>query len=134
MAETRKPNTICRNHNCHNGSDGGRKHFYACRSCVRNESWRAYCCCLECYEEYTRIVLDSRAKEHAKIYPERTDMSVDEIKSVMNEPVDKVLEYTKTVELADYVAENPNSSLGEIIDKVNADIDNANKKTKKKKS
>lgn len=125
MAKTREPNTICRNPNCTHGEDDGRKHFYACMTCLRTEQWRAYCCSIDCYEEYTRIVLESRAK--AKELPERTDMTKNEIEQVMNRPVEDVINYTKNVELKDYIEENPGSSIGQIVDKVNADIDKKKK-------
>nr|DAJ77307.1 MAG TPA: hypothetical protein [Caudoviricetes sp.] len=125
MAKTREPNTICRNPNCTHGEDGGKKHFYACMTCLRTEQWRAYCCSIDCYEEYTRIVLESRAK--AKELPERTDMTKNEIEQVMNRPVEDVINYTKNVELKDYIEENPGSSISQIVDKVNADIDKKKK-------
>lgn len=139
MAETRKPNTICRNPNCKHGADGGRKHFYACMTCLRNETWRSYCCCFECFEEYTRIVLDMRAKaaENNQKFtpqrPERTDMTAEQIENVMQTDVAKIAEYTKEVELKDYFEENPNTPLADIIDQVNEDIDTAAQRRRKKR-
>lgn len=124
MAQIKKPNTICRNPNCTHGEDGGRKKFYACLTCLRKESWRAYCCCVECYEEYTRIVLDSRSKGKTEpAQPERIDMTPAEVKEVMETPIEQVEQYTKEVELKDYFEENPESPLSEIIELVNTDID-----------
>lgn len=124
MAQIKKPNTICRNPNCTHGEDGGRKKFYACLTCLRKESWRAYCCCVECYEEYTRIVLDSRSKGKTEpVQPERIDMTPAEVKEVMETPIEQVEQYTKEVELKDYFEENPESPLSEIIELVNTDID-----------
>ena len=131
MATIKKPNTICRNPNCTHGEDGGRKHFYACMTCMRKESWRAYCCSVGCYEEYTRIILDSRAK--ANKLPERTDMTVQEIKEVMEKPMAEVEEFTKTVELKEYFDENPGASLAEVIEQVNEDIDTDRKSRKRKR-
>lgn len=133
MAQTRKPNTICKNPNCTKGTDGGRKHFYACMSCLRKENWRAYCCSIECYEEYTRLILAGRAKSKKEKLPERTDITADEILNVMETPIEAVEEYTKSVELADYVEENPTASLAEIVDRVNDDIDKTSKARKKHK-
>ena len=100
MANIKKPNTICRNPNCTHGEDGGRKKFYACLACMRRESWRAYCCSIECYEEYTKIILDSRSKgENEPIQPERPDMTSEEINKVMEAPIEAVEEYTKNVEI-----------------------------------
>ena len=125
MANIKKPNTICRNPNCTHGEDGGRKKFYACLACMRRESWRAYCCSIECYEEYTKIILDSRSKgENKPIQPERIDMTSEEINKVMETPIEAVEEYTKNVEIKDYISENPAASFSEIIEKINADIDN----------
>lgn len=125
MANIKKPNTICRNPNCTHGEDGGRKKFYACLACMRRESWRAYCCSIECYEEYTKIILDSRSKgKNEPIQPERTDMTSEEINKVMEAPIEAVEEYTKNVEIKDYISENPAASFSEIIEKINADIDN----------
>lgn len=124
MAQIKKPNTICRNPNCTHGEDGGRKKFYACLTCLRKESWRAYCCCIECYEEYTRIVLDSRSKSKTEsILPERIDMTSAEVKEVMETPIEQIEQYTKEVELKDYFEENPTSPLSEIIELVNTDIE-----------
>lgn len=124
MAQIKKPNTICRNPNCTHGEDGGRKKFYACLTCLRKESWRAYCCCIECYEEYTRIILDSRSKSKTEsILPERIDMTSAEVKEVMETPIEQIEQYTKEVELKDYFEENPTSPLSEIIELVNTDIE-----------
>lgn len=125
MANVKKPNTICRNPNCTHGEDGGRKKFYACLACMRRESWRAYCCSIECYEEYTKLILDSRSKGNTEpIQPERIDMSSEEINKVMETPMEAVEEYTKNVELKEYISENPAASFSEIIEKINVDIDN----------
>ena len=133
MAQIKKPNTICRNPNCTNGTDGGRKHYYACMTCLRINQWKSYCCSMECYDEYTRIILADRAKTKEVQYPERTDMTVQEIKEVLKKPVEEVIEYTKTVELADYVAENPDDNITEIVNKVNEDIDAHSKRKRKNK-
>lgn len=139
MAQIKKPNTICRNPNCTKGEDGGRKHYYSCMTCLRKESWRSYCCSVECYENYTQMVLDKRAQAKAKgeelvpEIPERTDMSAQEIMEVMEQPIEEVVEYTETVEIPDYIEENQGASLSEIIDIINEDIDVAtNKKSRRK--
>ena len=106
MSEIRKPNTICRNPNCTHGEDCGRKHFYACLACLRTESWRAYCCSRECYEEYVQLVLFNRSKSREEKFPERTDMTIPEIETVWNKPIKEVENYTKEVELKDYFEEN----------------------------
>lgn len=123
MAQVKKPNTICRNPNCTHGEDGGRKHFYACLTCLRKESWRAYCCSIECYDEYTKAILDSRSKSNSAPLPERTDMTETEIKAVMEKPIEEVETYTQEVELKDYFEENPHASLSQVVELVNEDID-----------
>ena len=133
MAIAKKPNTICRNPNCTHGEDGGRKHFYACLSCLRNQRWRAYCCCIECYDEYTKLILDSREKDIKKQLPERTDMTPKEIEQVMEKTVEEVDKYTKEVELKEYFDENKNSSISEIIDSINSENDESEHKLEKPK-
>lgn len=134
MAEIRKPNTMCKNPNCTKGTDGKRKHFYACLSCLRRENWRAYCCCRECYEEYTQIILLSRSQAKKDKFPERTDMSAAEIEAVRGTPMKDIEKYTKETELKDYFEENPDMPLSGIIDKVNSDIEKQAKKTRRKHS
>lgn len=126
MAQIKKPNTICRNPNCKHGENGGRKMFYACMTCLRSENWKAYCCSAECYEEYTKIILESRSKgANVVMQPERLDMTPSEITEVMETPMQEVAEYTKEVELKDYFEENPGATLSEIVEKVNEDIAHA---------
>lgn len=132
MVRDKQPNTICRNPNCTHGEDGGRKHFYACLSCLRSQRWKAYCCCIECYEEYTKIVLESRRKDHEAILPERTDMTKDEVKQVMQKPVEEIDKYVKEVELKEYFDENPDSSIGDIVDTINKELDKKAIKSRRK--
>lgn len=130
MVKVRKPNTICRNPNCKNGENGEPKHFYACLSCLRGERWRSYCCCVECYNEYTQLVLDSRAKANK---PQRTDMTEQEIEKVMETPQRVIDTYTKEVELKDYFDDNPTGTIADAVEQINKDIDENKKKSKKKK-
>ena len=133
MAIIKKPNTICRNPNCTKGSDGGRKYFYACLACLRNESWRAYCCSIECYDAYIEAVLASRSASREDKLPERTDMTVAEMEEVLKKPKSEVAAYTAEHEVKDYMDENPNMGLSDIIDLVNKDIDEDRKKARKRK-
>ena len=59
-------------------------------------------------------------------------MTIPEIETVWNKPIKEVENYTKEVELKDYFEENPDMPLGDIIDKVNEDIDSARNKSNKK--
>ena len=133
MAMIKKPNTLCRNINCTNGDDGGRKYFYACLSCLRNESWRAYCCSIECYDAYIEAILKSRSVERKDRLPERTDMTVSEMEEVLKKPKAEVYAYTAEHELKEYMEENPYMVLSDIVDLVNKDIDEDKKKTRKRK-
>lgn len=135
MVKVRKPNTICRNPNCKHGENGEPKHFYACLSCMRGERWRSYCCCVECYNEYTQLVLESREKEHKeRELPLRTDMTESEIKQVMETPQRVVDAYTKEVELKDYFDDNPTGTIADAVESINKDIDKKRNKNRRKKS
>lgn len=135
MAQVKKANTICRNPNCTHGVDGKPKMFYACYSCLKKERWRSYCCCYECYEEYTQIILKSRAEEKPiEVIQNRTDMTKEQILEVKNMPEEAVDEYVKTVELKDYFDEDPDMSIGEAVEKVNKDIERTSKRKRKKKN
>lgn len=135
MVIVRKPNTICRNPNCKHGENGEPKHFYACLSCMRGERWRSYCCCVECFNEYTQLVLESREKEHKeRELPLRTDMTESEIKQVMETPQRVVDAYTKEVELKDYFDDNPTGTIADAVESINKDIDKKRNKNRRKKS
>lgn len=125
----KRPNTICKNINCHKGEDGGRKHYYTCRYCVHSENWRAMACSEECYTAYQEQV--KAARTHGKTvntYPERTDMSHEEVVDLVeNGDLSKVIEETNA-ELADELSENPGTGYGEIVDLVNQHLDNKRKK------
>ena len=135
MVKVRKPNTICRNPNCKHGENGEPKHFYACLSCLRGERWRSYCCCVECYNEYTQLVIENREKEHKEHeLPLRTDMTEKEIKQVMETPQRVVDTYTKEVELKDYFDDNPTGTIADAVESINNDIDKKRNKSRRKKS
>lgn len=57
-----KPNHLCKNPNCTNGDDGGRKWYYTCDSCNHYNSWKSVACCELCYEEYISIILADRSQ------------------------------------------------------------------------
>ena len=133
MTKIRQPNTICRNPNCKHGENGEPKHFYACYSCLKNQRWRSYCCCIECYDEYTKLILESRAtNQKEKPLPLRTDMTEKEIKTVIDTPQREIDTYTKEVELKDYFDENPTGSIADAVDSINKSIDKTRKKSRRK--
>lgn len=117
---SKKPNTLCKNVNCHKGADGGRKHYYTCRYCVHTENWRAMACSEECYDAYQEQVRLSRTNGvEVDTYPERTDMSREEVITLVDEADTlRVIEETEA-ELADELSENPGAGYGEIVDKIN---------------
>lgn len=63
---------------------------------------------------------------------DRTDMTKDEVKSLMDTPVEQVVEQTE-LELAEEIEENPSKGFDEIVDQINAELDSAAKISKKKK-
>lgn len=123
----KKPNTICKNRNCTKGKDGGRKHYYSCKFCVHTVNKRSVACCDECYDEYQKQVEDARAhNQPVNLFPERTDMSQDEVRSlVMDTPYEDVVQATKE-ELAEEIEEFPGLGLGQIVDRINEQLDKAN--------
>lgn len=123
----KQPNTICKNRNCTKGKDGGRKHYYTCRYCVHSASWRSVACCEECYDEYMKQVAEAREhNEPVNLFPERTDMSQDEVRSlVMDAYYDDVVKATKE-ELSDEMEEAPGLGFGQIVDRINEQLDEAN--------
>lgn len=124
MAEM-KPNHICKNPNC-------RKHYYACDLCDRRQNYKSVACSRECFEIYTNLVLESRMKnKKVDILPDRTDMSKEEVKKLMKKPVKEVEEKTKK-ELEDYIEDENNINLTEIVEQVNKDIETKTTRRKKK--
>ena len=120
MAETKKPNTICRN--C-------KKEYYSCYHCVKSQNWRSIACCVECRDAYFEKILISRGEV---VVPQRTDMIEDEVVELITEtPIEEVIEKTQE-ELSDYIEENPDLTLTEVVEKVNEDIKKSSKKNKKK--
>lgn len=124
MAEM-KPNHICKNPNC-------RKLYYACDLCDRNQNYKSVACSRECFEVYTNLVLESRMKNiNVDTLPERTDMNKEEVKKLMKKPVKDVEEKTKK-ELEDYIEDENNINLTEIVEQVNKDIETKTTRRKKK--
>ncbi len=122
----KKPNTICKNRNCTKGKDGGRKVFYSCKYCVHTVSQQSVACCDECYEEYLQQLKEARAhKQPVDLFPERTDMSKDEVQAlVLDTPFEDVIQETNA-ELAEELAEDPDLSYGQIVNQINEKLDEA---------
>ena len=123
----KQPNTICKNRNCTKGSDGGRKHYYTCRYCVHSVNWRSVACSEECYDEYMRQVALARSHNvDIDTLPERTDMTRSEVyELVMDADPDDVVRETNE-ELAEEIAESPELGFGQIVDRINEQLDEAN--------
>ena len=133
MAE-RKPNTICKNIHCTHGADGGRKHYYTCRYCVNTMNWRAVACCLECFEAYIQQVREARGEVAAvpekDLLPERTDMSVEEVRRIVkDESFEDAFEQTKE-ELSDIFEEHPDYGIADAVDEVNRKLDAKSRRKK----
>lgn len=129
----KKPNTLCKNANCNKGENGGRKHYYSCRFCVREENWRSMACSWECFMEYNDQVMRARSGGIViDMLADRTDMTKDEVKSLLDTPVEQVVEQTE-LELAEEIEENPSKGFDEIVDQINAELDSAAKISKKRK-
>lgn len=119
----KKPNTLCKNVNCTKGADGGRKHYYSCKYCVRSENWRSMACCWECYMAYNEQVMAARSHGIVTdMLAERTDMEKSEVEDLMKAPVDDVIRETE-LELADEIENSPSKGFDEIVDEINAELD-----------
>ena len=119
----KKPNTICKNRDCHRGADGGRRHYYTCRFCAHSENWRSVACCPECYDAYMEQVAAARGKlPQEALLPERTDMTPSEVMELIHDlPTEQVLEETKA-ELEEEMSMYPDLGIGEIVDLINEEL------------
>lgn len=120
MANIKKPNTICR---------WCEKKYYACKYCLKTQSWRSFCCCEECHKKYIQAILDLREKEMNN--KNNSLLSENEITNIKNMTSEEALSQTKE-DLKDYIEENPDKSLSEVLDVVNKDITTRKKKNNKK--
>ena len=129
----KKPNTVCKNRDCTYGADGGRKHYYACRYCTHTENWRAVACSWECYMAYQAQVIGARNNNQpVDLLPERTDMTVDEVRElIFDTPTEVVVEQTN-IELAAEIDEHPSMGFDELVDAINAELDAKTKRRSKK--
>ena len=128
----KQPNHICKNVDCPHGINGMPKHYYACNYCDKINQWRSVACCPECYDAYMKQVVEARSKnKKVDLLPNRTDKTKEEVKELLNQPVEEVLEETKK-ELAEYLYEN--TSIIEAVEQINEDIEQHNYSPKRKKN
>ena len=123
-----KPNTVCRNKNC-------RKLFFACKTCVGQNQWRAIACSFECYNEYTEQVMKARSLgETVSLLPERLDMTEQEVVEFQKKDPDEIKDEALT-ELIDlgYSEELESVGVHETVKMINEDIDNSSNEYKPKK-
>lgn len=120
----KKPNTICKNRDCHKGEDGGRRHYFVCRYCTHTENWRAVACCWECYMAYQAQLIAARSnRETVDLLPERTDMTRDEVHAlIFDTPVEQVIADTEA-ELAEELEEHPSMGFSDIVDIINQELE-----------
>lgn len=120
----KKPNTICKNRDCHKGEDGGRRHYFVCRYCTHTENWRAVACCWECYMAYQAQLIAARSnREPVDLLPERTDMTRDEVHAlIFDTPVEQVIADTEA-ELAEELEEHPSMGFSDIVDIINQELE-----------
>ena len=120
----KKPNTICKNRDCHKGEDGGRRHYFVCRYCTHTENWRAVACCWECYMAYQAQLIAARSnREPVDLLPERTDMTRDEVHAlIFDTPVEQVIADTEA-ELAEEMEAHPSMGFSDIVDIINQELD-----------
>lgn len=118
------PNTICKNTLCTKGTDGGRKRYYTCRYCVASGNWRSVACSPECYDAYCRQVMEARTKNiDIDLTPDRTDMSKDEVRQLIDsEDTEAVIQESRE-ELADVFEEHPSMGFADAVDLVNEQLD-----------
>lgn len=130
----KKPNHICKNKFCTKGTDGSRKHYYACDYCTRTQNWRSVACSFECWLEYQNQVIEARSKGNpVDLLPDRTDMDKNEIKELMNKPVETVIAETKE-ELNDYKDENDSIDFSKAVENINLQLEKKNRNRPKKKN
>lgn len=120
-----KANTICKYSRCSLGKDGGRKHYYSCSYCAATGNWRSLACCKEHYELYVEEVLAARnTGAAADLLPERTDLTTEELASLKACPGKELLARTRK-ELGTYAGRLETSSLSEVVEEINRDLDRA---------
>lgn len=82
--------------------------------------------------EYQAQIIESRRKEEpVNLLPERTDMTQEDVKTLIYDtPTEEVIQMTET-ELAAEIEEHPAMGFDELVDHVNEQLDK--QKTSKKK-
>lgn len=125
MAEI-KPNHICRNPKC-------KKVYYACNYCDKSQNWRSVACSFACYQKYMDLVIAERSKgKTIEVKPERTDMTEKQVDTLLDAPVETVLEETKA-ELADFADIDGNVNFAKAVDEINRELDKKTTTRSKKK-
>lgn len=122
-----KPNHICKYSKCNLGKDENgnpcQKHYYACDYCDRTANWKSMCCCFEHYQLYIQEVLEVREYDRKlSMLPHRTDMTEEEVKQLMTEPIDLVKEKTEK-ELSQYKENDEALNVEKVVEKINDEID-----------
>ena len=97
-------------------------------------NWRAVACCLECFEAYIQQVREARGEVAAipeqELLPERTDMSVEEVRKIVKEEsFEDAFEQTKA-ELSDIFEEHPDYGIADAVDEVNRKLDAKSRRKK----
>lgn len=129
---SRKPNHICKYSGCTYGKNGTPKAYYACPQCDSTQAWRAMACCIEHYTLYIKEVLEAREATEEDMLPNRTDMTKEEVKELMDKPSAEIEKMTRE-ELKDYIDEDGNLNVAEAVDQINEELDNAKTASKSKK-
>ena len=86
---------------------------------------------MECYTAYTQKILDLREIELSGKLSSINTLTEKEIEEIQNMSLNQALEETKE-DLKDYIQENPDLNLTQIVDVVNSDIDNNKQKSRKR--
>lgn len=97
-------------------------------------NWRAVACCLECFEAYIQQVREARGEVAAipekDLLPERTDMSVEEVRHIVkDESFEDAFKQTKE-ELSDIFEEHPDYGIADAVDEVNRKLDAKSRRKK----
>ena len=121
-----KPNHICKNPEC-------KKHYYACNFCDKNKNWRSVACSFACYQKYMDLVIAERSKgKNIEVKPERTDMTEQEVNTLMESPIEEVIKQTKEV-LKEFTDIDGNVDFAKAVDEINEELDKKKTTTRFKK-
>lgn len=128
-----KPNHICKNQNCTKGEDGARKHYYACDYCSKVQNWHSMACCVECFNEYsTQISLARKNGMNINLYPERTDMTHDQVVEMIENTPIEIVKANTINELSEHQDDIASIGLEQTIVKINDELDSKYHSKKKR--